>query len=78
MRDSKIRCLKIFKKKQDNLRGKCAYIFHPVQSNGSCGNVQTVCVVLLWFQKDGMYISKSLSYIVKLILKNKEISEIIL
>lgn len=37
-----------------------------------------MCSVFLWFQKDGMYISNSLLYIVKLILNNKELSEIIL
>lgn len=40
---------------------------------------KTVCVVLLWFQKDGMYIKKRYHISWKMnILKNKDIREILL
>lgn len=52
--------------------------FHFVQSNGCCGNVIKPYVLCYCGLKDGMYITKSLSYIVKMnILENKETREII-
>ncbi len=54
------------------------HFVHFVQSNGCCGNVIKPCVLCYCGLKDGMYITKSLSYIVKMnILKNKETREII-
>jgi len=50
-----------------------------VQSNGCCGNVIKPYVLCFCGLKDGMYITKSLSYIVKMnILENKDTREIIL
>lgn len=50
-----------------------------MQSNGCCGNVIKPYVLCFCGLKDGMYITKSLSYIVKMnILENKGTREIIL